>query len=93
MATKYEIRVTKVHEDGTRTPYYFAPESTVDVMECNGFTIIGDIPGGCAVSIHDTNHVSIAEAIDTSEHLRIAAELAVVIGKLTRRKEATDAAQ
>lgn len=96
MAAKYEIRVTKVHEDGTREPYFFDRENTIDAANVNGFAILGAIDGGSLVSIHDVNPIDLAQAIDASEHLRLAARLALAVGMLSRHcgdKEDADAAQ
>jgi hypothetical protein len=93
MASKFEIRVTAVHEDGTRTPYFFDAENTREALEVNGFAILGDLDTGCVVSIHNTNSISLAQAIDASEHLRLASRMALAVGVLANRMEASDAAQ
>lgn len=93
MASKFEIRVTEVHEDGARTPFFFDAENTVETLEVNGFAILGDLGTGCVVSIHNTDSINLAQAINASEHLRLASRMALAVGVLANRMEASDAAQ
>lgn len=95
MASKYEIRVDKINEDGTRTPFNFAPDGADEVMhtaEVNGFSIIGQLEGGCHVVHHDVSIDEIAQAINANDILSQASKLALFM-RTFLKQEASDAAQ
>lgn len=94
MAVKYEIRVDQINEDGTRTPFNFAPDGTDKVMhtaEVNGFSLIGQLEGGCAVVHHNVSLDEIAQAIDANDILSKAAKLAMFMHTFLRQVASDDA--
>lgn len=80
---KYEIKVTEIHEDGTRKPFFFDTENTVSQLEVGGFVILGStetddshVQSTCA--IHDIAVPEIACCIDGNIPLMEAAASAML---------------
>ena len=95
MAAKYEIRVDMINEDGTRTPFNFAPDGADEVMftaEVNGFSIIGQLEGGCHVAHHDVSIDEIAQAINANDILYQASKFALLMRTFLEQED-NDAAQ
>ena len=92
---KYEIRIDMINEDGTREPYNFAPNGADEVKytaDVNGFSIIGQLEGGCIVAHHNVSIDEIAQAISANDILSKASKLALFM-RTFMEQEASDAAQ
>lgn len=89
---KYEIKVTRINDDGSREPFFFDADNQHDTILSDGFAIIGtNDDGSTSCAIHDTGLLCLGCAIVENEVLSKAARIGICIsGVMEGEKDAAE---